>query len=205
MRFVDDQRVVLRQPTVGLDFRQQDTVGHELDRGLLAHRIVEAHLKPHRTADGHLQFFSHPPRHRTRRNPARLGATNHPGRAAPGQQAQLGQLRGLAAAGFTGNHHHLVTADQFDDVVGVGGNRQAVIDGCAGKLRGALRTGSHRDLQRFNHCGAQCGICRVGLPFRQQPQQTPTVTRQRGADPRPCLARCLHGPWLELSIDSAHL
>ena len=86
MRFVDDQRVVFGQPTVGLYFRQQDAVGHEFDRGLLAHRIVEAHLKPHRAAHRHTQLFGHAPRHRTRCNPARLGAANHARRATPGQQ-----------------------------------------------------------------------------------------------------------------------
>ena len=35
VRFIDDQRVVLHQQAVLLNFRQQDTVGHQLDQGIV--------------------------------------------------------------------------------------------------------------------------------------------------------------------------
>ncbi|MND79692.1 hypothetical protein D3C80_714390 [compost metagenome] len=44
VRFIDNQRVVLHQQPVLLDFRQQDPVGHQLDQGVFADLIVKAHL-----------------------------------------------------------------------------------------------------------------------------------------------------------------
>jgi hypothetical protein len=44
VRFVDDQRVVLRQPTLTLGFREQDAVGHHFDEIVAAALVGEAHL-----------------------------------------------------------------------------------------------------------------------------------------------------------------
>ena len=60
VRLVDEDGVVLRQPAVGLDLREQDAVGHELDRGLLADVLGEAHL----VADRAAQLASAVPRRR---------------------------------------------------------------------------------------------------------------------------------------------
>ena len=187
MRFVDDEGVVLRQPAVVLDFRQQDAVGHELDRGGVADRVVEAHLVADRAAQRHLQLFRHPPRHRTRGDAARLGAADHAGRAAPGQQAQLGQLGSLAAAGFTGDHHYLVAADQLDDALGFGADRQGFIDlGRRQAGRAALALGD-RGLQLRRERIAQTGIGRLRLPLRPQAEQATTVAAERAIDGLPQL------------------
>ncbi|MNF97930.1 hypothetical protein D3C84_807740 [compost metagenome] len=48
---IDDDGVVLGQHAVVLDLRQQDTVSHQLDMGLLAHLIGKAHLVAHVLAE----------------------------------------------------------------------------------------------------------------------------------------------------------
>ena len=123
VRFVDNDRVVLRQPAIALHFRQQDAVGHELDVGAVADVLGEAHLITDRTAERRFQFLGHAPRHRAGGDAARLRATDHAGDAAAGGKAKLGQLRGLAGTGFAGNHHHLVLADQRDDLLGIAADR----------------------------------------------------------------------------------
>ncbi|MNN70013.1 hypothetical protein D3C81_1858420 [compost metagenome] len=47
--------------------------------------------------------------------------------AAPQFQADLRQLRGLARAGLTGDHQHLVLGQRLFDLVTLGGNRQAIV------------------------------------------------------------------------------
>ena len=47
MGLVDDEGVVLVEKPVLLDLRQQHAVGHQLDRGLGPHPVVEAHLVAH--------------------------------------------------------------------------------------------------------------------------------------------------------------
>ena len=128
VRFVDDQRVVFRQPAVGLDFRQQDAVGHELDEGVVADVVGESHLVADRAAHRHLQFLGHAPGDRARGDAARLGAADQAGAAAAGGQAEFGQLGGLARTGFAGDHHHRVLADQFYQRVGRARHRQAVVE-----------------------------------------------------------------------------
>ena len=51
VRFVDDNRVVGGEITVGLGFRQQDAVGHQFDAGIARGVVGKAHLIAHRTAD----------------------------------------------------------------------------------------------------------------------------------------------------------
>ena len=42
MRFVDDDRIVFLQKTIGLGLGQQDPIGHQLDVGQLARLIIES-------------------------------------------------------------------------------------------------------------------------------------------------------------------
>ncbi len=111
VRLVDDQRVVGAQPRIALRLGQQNAVGHELDQAVLAHLLGEAHLEADHLANARAQLLGHAPRHRARRQPARLGAADQARRATAGRQAQLGQLGGLARAGLTGDDHHLVSAN----------------------------------------------------------------------------------------------
>src|SRR6185312_15969915 len=82
----------------------------------------------------------------TRRQTPRLGAANHAGLAAPGSQAQLGQLRGLARAGLASDHHYLVLADQRDDVVAARADRQGGVQRDARLGRHASPTARRRAL-----------------------------------------------------------
>ena len=92
MRLVDDDRVVRRQPAVGLDLRQQDAVGHELDRGCRRRPLsLKRTWKPTAPPSWHLQFLRHAPRHRARGDAARLGAADHAG-------ARRGRRPGTASA-----------------------------------------------------------------------------------------------------------
>ena len=51
VRFVDDNRVVGGEITVGLGFCQQDAVGHQLDTGIARGVVGEAHFIADRAAD----------------------------------------------------------------------------------------------------------------------------------------------------------
>ena len=179
---VDDDRVVAREPAIGRDLGQQDAVGHELDRGLLGDVVVETHLVADQPAHRHLKFLGHAPGDRARGDASRLRAANHAGGAAPGLQAQLGQLRGLARAGFAGHHNHLVVADQRHDPVGLGGDRQALGHGRGRQSCRPRFARLHRRLQRTQKRLPGRGIGGPGIPARPQAQQPSAVARQRAID-----------------------
>ena len=187
VRFVDDDRVVGRQPAVAGDFRQQDAVGHELDVGVLAHLVVEAHLEAHATAQLGLQFLGHASRHRAGGDAPRLGAADHAGHAAPGGQAQLGQLGGLARSGFAGNHHHLVIADQLDDAIALARDRQGCIQRHRRHRRQTALAGGDRRVQCLLEGLPRAGIGRLALPARPQPVKAAAVAAQRAVERAPAL------------------
>ncbi|MCW0413457.1 hypothetical protein NB709_003333 [Xanthomonas sacchari] len=166
VRLVDDDRVVAGQPAVAGDLGQQDAVGHELDPGLLADAVVEAHLEAHRLAHRRAQLLGHAAGHRARGDAPRLGAADHAGGAAPGGQAKLRQLRGLARTGLAGDHHHLVLADQRDDALGLARDRQLRIQGDRRLLRRARGATRLRRLQRLLERRLQRSIAGRGLPAR---------------------------------------
>ena len=71
--------------------------------------------------------------HRTRRDATRLGMTDEPslpGRrvaaATPYGKRDLGQLRGLAGAGFAADHKHLMLAQRLHDLVAPRADRQGL-------------------------------------------------------------------------------
>ncbi len=200
MRLVDDQRVVARQPAVRGDLGQQDAVGHELDAAVLAHLVGEAHLVADHRAQLGLQLFGHARGHCPRGDAARLGAADHAGFATAGGQAQLRQLRGLAGAGFAGNHHHLMLADQRGDAFSLTRDRQRLVhahgDGLAGPLP-ALRA---RTLQHLLQRLLGIGIARLALPARPQAQQAATVAAHGTVNRLAGVAQA-HG---RLFFDSTH-
>ena len=107
---------------------QQDAVGHKLDKGLGADRFGEADLKAHVVAQGRAEFFGDPRGHAAGGNAPRLRMADQSVDAAAQLQADLGQLRRLARAGFAANDHHLVLANGGGDVRPPGGNRQVRIE-----------------------------------------------------------------------------
>ena len=116
MRLVDDQRVVARQPAVALGFRQQDSIGHELDVAIRAGLVGEAHLIADGIAQTGAQLGGHPRGHRARGDAPRLGMPDHALHAAAHVETQLGQLRSFARPGFAADDHDLIGLDGGADV-----------------------------------------------------------------------------------------
>ncbi len=132
MRLVDDQRVVGAQIGVALRLGQQNTVRHQLDRSVFRQAVLKTHLVAHHLAQGRLQLVGNALGHTGGGHAARLRVADQlaalarlgVARAAPHVQRDLGQLRGLARAGFTTDNEHLVRAQGGFDLVPPGRNRQ---------------------------------------------------------------------------------
>ena len=138
MRFVDDNRVVGGEITVGLGFRQQDAVGHQLDAGIARGVVGKTHFVTHRTADFRFQLFGNPLRYRTRGQTARLGMPDQARRPAPEFQTNLGQLRGFARTGFAANNRYLIFGNGFFDFFELLVNGQGVVELGFGQFGQAL-------------------------------------------------------------------
>ncbi len=127
MGLVDDQGVVLVQRSISLDLRQQDAVRHQLDQGVVADLVGEAHLvadDPTRLPAGFTQLLGNPLGHRAGRQPARLGVADQPAHTSSQLQADLRKLGRLSGAGLTGEDHNLVVADRGEDLVLLLADRQ---------------------------------------------------------------------------------
>ena len=128
VRLVDDQRVVVREATVAADLVEQDAVRHDLDERRRARLIREPHLEADGLADPHVELRGEPARDGLRGDAPRLRVADHAFDAAPGLEAELRQLRRLAAAGVAAND---------DDAVRLRSPRaarraRAVIGSCSG-------------------------------------------------------------------------
>ncbi len=124
---VDDDGVVFFQEAVVLRFGQQDAVGHQFDQRAVLALVFEAHLITHQLTQRRADLLGHARGDAARRQPARLGVADQPVHTASDFQADLRQLRGLARAGFTGDHQHLMLFQRGLDLIALGGNRQAVV------------------------------------------------------------------------------
>ena len=100
--FVNDNRVVGGEITVGLGFRQQDAVGHQLDAGIARGVVGKAHFIADRAADFGFQLFGNPLCYGTRGQNGAAGYARLilPPRARVPNKSS-GQLRGFARTGFT--------------------------------------------------------------------------------------------------------
>ncbi len=157
VRLVEDDRVVVREPRIGLRLGEQDAVGHELDQRGIRNLIGEAHLEADEIADAGTELARDATRDRARGNPTRLRAADQPGATAPGRETQFRQLRRLARTRLAGEHDDLMLADQPHDLVGLRADRQALVDAdfryariarCPARARG-LDVGAQRsDLAR---------------------------------------------------------
>ena len=124
MRLVDDQRVVISQQRVAVDFRQQDAIGHQLDAGIGRHLVIKAHLVADRSAQLGFQFKCDARSHRPRRHTARLGMADAAMNNTPQRQTNFRQLRGLARAGFAADDDHLILADGARQFLALAHHRQ---------------------------------------------------------------------------------
>jgi hypothetical protein len=116
VRLVDDQRVVLFEPDVALRLGEQDAVGHQLDQGIGSGAVAEADLVANQPSHLALQLLRDTCRCRPCGDPARLCVTNQAGGAATDVQADLGDLRGLARAGFAADDQYLMLGNQLRDL-----------------------------------------------------------------------------------------
>ena len=139
VRFVDDNRVVGGEVTVGLGFRQQDTVGHQLDAGIARGVVGKAHFIADRAADFGFQLFGNPLCDGARGQTARLGMPDQTRRPAPEFQTNLGQLRGFARTGFAANNRYLILGNGFFDFVEFFVNGQRVVEFGFGQFGQALQ------------------------------------------------------------------
>ena len=146
MRLVEDQHRVVAEQGIALDLGQQDAVGHELDARLPAGVVVEAHLAADLAPPVDAEFLGHAAGHAHRRHAPRLGAADAPGAVAEHLQAHLRQLGGLARAGLTRQHDHLVRPDRRQDVLAACGDGEVggVADQAAGAV-GPHDLGAERD------------------------------------------------------------
>ncbi len=159
VRLVENDRVVGAEPGIALGFRQQDAIGHELDQRSIADPLIETHLEADQLTHGRAQFAGNASSHRARGNPARLGAADHAGHAATGRKTQLGQLRGLARPGFTGQHDDRMVLDQAHDLLAACRNRQGFVDTDGRHARTPRRHPGHR---RFDVAGKVCNLLEIG-------------------------------------------
>lgn len=112
MGLVDNQGVILVEPPIPPNLRQQDAVGHQLEGGLGPHPVLEAHLIAHQGSRLGSELLGQTGGQAARGDPAGLGVADPPGDPPPQLEAELGQLGGLAGAGLAAHHDHLVIADQ---------------------------------------------------------------------------------------------
>ena len=115
--FVDDQRVVAQQQRVAFELAQQQAVGHQLDQRARTGAVDEAHLVTDEVADRGAEFRADSIGQGLRRDAPRLGVPDQAGGTAPHLEADLGQLRALAAAGRATDDDDLVRLDRAADVV----------------------------------------------------------------------------------------
>ncbi len=158
MRLVDDEGVVSLQQTVGLGFRQQDAIGHQLDVAAGTGAIVEADLVAHGSAQLALQFLRNATGSGTRSDAAWLGVTNQAVDAASEFETDLGQLGGLARAGFATDDDHRVFSNRSCDVLASRTDRQL-----RRKTRTRQRLATRLQLLRGVAAAKGTGLMHAGL------------------------------------------
>ena len=153
VRLVDDERVVVFEQRISLRLGQQNAVRHQLDGGITAQPVLEAHLVAHHLAQRCLQLFGNALGHAAGGNSAWLGVANELAfltrlgiALAPAQgQRNLGQLRGLARTRLAAHDDDLVLFDGSHDLFALAGYgkrlRKLDVQGGCGARRGAGKLG----------------------------------------------------------------
>ena len=117
MSFIDDDRVIVVQKGSALRFRQQDSVGHQLDVSLLRRRIRKTNFVSHLSPDLHRQFFGDTSRDGTGSNSARLSMSNQTRDTSPQFQADFRQLSRFARTRLAADNDHLMITYRGSDLV----------------------------------------------------------------------------------------
>ena len=124
MGFVNNQCVISTKKTISLNLCQQYAVGHQLDQAVGGTLIGEAHLIAYRFTHLDLELFGDAGGDGPCSDSSRLGMANKASDSAPGLQANFRYLGGFAGPGFTGDHDHLVLAEQLGNFIGSSADRQ---------------------------------------------------------------------------------
>jgi len=128
VRFVDDERVVGLQQRIGLRFREQNAVRHQLDGGARREIIGETHLVADHFAKRRAEFLGDAPTRRRRRDPARLRVADQAAAAraesASERETNLRQLGRLARARLAADDHDLMARNRARDFLASAGNGQ---------------------------------------------------------------------------------
>src|SRR5258706_377197 len=124
VRLVDDQRVVLAQLAIPLSLGEPNAVGHDLDVATRADAVGEADLVADGTARLGLQLLGDAGGGGARGDSARLGMPDKAMDAAADVQTNLGQLGGLARAGFAAHDNDLMARDRLCDLLAPLADRQ---------------------------------------------------------------------------------
>ena len=124
VRLVDDQRVVRAQTAVAADVVQQDAVRHDLHERRRARLVREPHLEADGFADAHVELGRKPARNGLRGDAPRLRVPDHAFDAAAGFEAELRQLRRLAAARVAADDDDAVRLDRFQQLLARCADRQ---------------------------------------------------------------------------------
>ncbi len=142
MGLVQDQGVVAAELRIGLGFGEQDAVGHDLDPGLRADVVGEAHLPTNQAAQAGFRFLGDAGRHTLRGDTARLGHADAALEASSGGKGDLRQLRGLAGTGFTADDDDLMPVEGGGDVLPARRHRQVLRKGKLGYRGGSGEHGA---------------------------------------------------------------
>ena len=83
MGFVNNQRIVLIQKAILLNFCQQNPIGHQFDVTVRRTTVVKTHFVTDLLTQLCFEFFGNAIRHAAGCNAARLGVTDEPVHATP--------------------------------------------------------------------------------------------------------------------------
>ncbi len=124
MGLVHDDRVISLQERVGLDFREEDAVGHHFDANVGPRPFVEPNLISNRPAQGLYQFLGKPACRGDGGDPPRLGMANDPPDAPSRLKTHLRDLGGLSRPCLTGDDDDGMPTDSRDYLFSFCGDRQ---------------------------------------------------------------------------------
>src|SRR5690625_3472002 len=105
---IDDNGIVFAQERITLGFSQQDTVGHQLDGGIVPAFVIKTDLITNPAPQGCLQLIGNTLSDRGRRHPAGLSMTDGLVPTATQLQAYFGNLCCFPRACLATDYHHLM-------------------------------------------------------------------------------------------------
>ena len=115
MCLVENYRVIFQELAVTFNFREQHTVGHNLDDSFVTEFLIKANPITHRAAKVDVQFASNPTGDTACSNAAGLSVRDTSRSATAGGQADFRQLGTFSRSRFTADHSHLMCLDELDD------------------------------------------------------------------------------------------